>query len=63
MTVKREVCPTCGHEIRVRVVKCRLCKIPFQAGIGTGRRYDAKFCSEQHKNEFHSGRRKTGQNP
>jgi hypothetical protein len=39
------------------VRQCHHCGHPFKAGIGTGRRLDAKFCSEEHKITFHSLKR------
>lgn len=38
---------------------CAQCGEPFRTGPGTGRRLDAKFCSEQHKIAFHSLKRST----
>jgi hypothetical protein len=42
---------------RATVRECLQCGNLFQAGIGTGRRLDAKFCSEEHKTKFHSLKR------
>jgi hypothetical protein len=42
---------------RATVRECLQCGNLFQAGIGTGRRLDAKFCSEEHKIKFHSLKR------
>jgi hypothetical protein len=36
---------------------CRYCGVIFQVGVGSGRRADAKFCSDEHKIIFHSGQR------
>jgi hypothetical protein len=36
---------------------CRQCGRPFEAGPGTRRRLDAKFCCEEHKILFHSHKR------
>jgi hypothetical protein len=41
---------TSGAQIRA----CQKCGDWFEAGRGTGRRADAKFCSEEHKIAFHS---------
>jgi hypothetical protein len=38
----------------VAVRRCLRCGQSFQVGVGTGRRLDAKFCSEAHKIVFHS---------
>ena len=39
------------------VRQCRHCGDPFEAGAYTGRRLDAKFCSDEHKIAFHSLKR------
>jgi hypothetical protein len=44
---------TSGVQIRA----CQRCGQWFEAGRGTGRRADAKFCSEEHKIAFHSLKR------
>jgi hypothetical protein len=36
---------------------CQYCGVIFQVGVGSGRRADAKFCSDEHKIEFHSRKR------
>ena len=40
--------------------QCEHCGKWFEAGLGTGRRADAKFCSEEHKISFHSHKRSRG---
>jgi hypothetical protein len=37
--------------------RCEHCNAPFQAGPGTGRRVDAKFCSDAHRVAFNSLKR------
>jgi hypothetical protein len=37
--------------------KCQHCNAPFQVGPGTGRRADAKFCSDAHRVAFNSLKR------
>ena len=37
--------------------ECDFCHTWFEVGAGTGRRLDAKFCSEEHKIRFHSLKR------
>ncbi len=37
--------------------KCLQCGVPFPAGIGAGRRSDAKFCSDAHREAFKSRKR------
>jgi hypothetical protein len=44
---------TAGAQIR----QCELCGDWFEAGRGTGRRLDAKFCSDQHRIAFNSLKR------
>jgi len=44
---------TLGIQIRA----CQHCGEWFEAGRGTGRRADAKFCSDEHKIAFHSLKR------
>jgi hypothetical protein len=44
---------TLGTQIR----GCQHCGQLFEAGRGTGRRADAKFCSDEHKIAFHSLKR------
>jgi hypothetical protein len=39
------------------VRQCRYCGQWFEAGAGTGRRLDAKFCSDQHRIAFNSLKR------
>jgi hypothetical protein len=39
---------------------CRQCGVIFEVGAGSGRRADAKFCSDEHKILFHSRRRSIG---
>jgi hypothetical protein len=41
---------------------CRHCGELFEAGPGTGRREDAKFCSNAHRIAFHSRKRGKGRN-
>lgn len=36
---------------------CELCGGPFEVGPNTGRRADAKFCSDAHRREFNSRKR------
>lgn len=36
---------------------CQYCGVIFQVGVGSGRRADAKFCSDEHKKEFNSRKR------
>jgi hypothetical protein len=36
---------------------CQYCAVIFQVGVGSGRRADAKFCSDEHKKEFNSRKR------
>jgi hypothetical protein len=36
---------------------CQYCGILFEVGVGSGRRADAKFCSDEHKIEFNSRKR------
>jgi hypothetical protein len=36
---------------------CQYCGSIFQVGVGSGRRADAIFCSDEHKIEFHSRKR------
>jgi hypothetical protein len=40
-----------------RYRSCKHCGVIFQVGVGSGRRADAKFCSDEHKILFHSRRR------
>jgi hypothetical protein len=42
---------------RALIRQCEQCRTWFEAGRGTGRRADAKFCSEEHKILFHSLKR------
>jgi hypothetical protein len=37
--------------------RCQQCNTWFEVGIGTGRRLDAKFCSDEHRILFNSRRR------
>jgi hypothetical protein len=37
--------------------QCLYCKEPFEVGPGTGRRQDAKFCSDQHRTRYHNRQR------
>jgi hypothetical protein len=37
-----------------RIRKCNFCKEWFRAGLGTDRRADAKFCSDEHRKRFNS---------
>jgi hypothetical protein len=37
--------------------RCAQCNNIFTAGVGTGRRGDAKFCSDEHRAVFHNSRR------
>jgi hypothetical protein len=37
--------------------RCQRCNTWFEVGIGTGRRLDAKFCSDEHRILFNSRRR------
>jgi len=46
-----------GHQFR----SCLECTEFFEVGVGTGRRLDAKYCSDEHRVSFHS-RRRTGEN-
>ncbi len=41
----------------VAIRQCQYCHEWFEAGPGTRRRTDAKFCSDRHKASFHSGKR------
>lgn len=41
----------------VTIRQCQHCHELFEAGPGTQRRTDAKFCSDRHKVLFHSGKR------
>jgi hypothetical protein len=41
--------------------ECRHCGDCFEAGIGTGRRADAQFCTEEHKKRFFSLERSRGE--
>src|SRR6516165_6944065 len=45
---------------RALIRQCEQCHRWFEAGRGTGRRADAKFCSEEHKISFHSHKRSRG---
>jgi hypothetical protein len=36
------------------VKECRQCGIPFKVGPGSGRRFDAKFCCDEHRIAFNS---------
>jgi hypothetical protein len=45
---------------RALIRQCEKCGTWFEAGRGTGRRADAKFCSEEHKILFHSHKRSRG---
>jgi hypothetical protein len=50
-----------GHDLagEDRVLRrCRHCGIPFEAGLGSGRRIDALFCSDKHRIAFNSKKRK-----
>jgi hypothetical protein len=47
---------TRGAQIRA----CQHCSAWFEAGAGTGRRVDAKFCSDEHRITFNSRRRSRG---
>ena len=38
----------------VKVRQCRHCNEWFRAGAGTGRRVDAKFCSDEHRKRYNS---------
>jgi len=42
----------------VRLSTCLHCGQLFEAGVGTGRRADAKFCSDEHRTLYHSLNRK-----
>jgi hypothetical protein len=48
-----------GHGLAngVSIRQCGYCHELFEAGSGTRRRADAKFCSDRHKVFFHSGKR------
>ena len=37
--------------------RCQHCRALFEAGVGTGRRKDAKFCSDEHRITFNSLKR------
>jgi hypothetical protein len=39
---------------------CEHCSMPFEVGPGTGRRLDAKFCSDDHRVAFNSLKRSKG---
>jgi hypothetical protein len=41
--------------------QCRHCGGWFEAGVGTGRRRDAKFCSDEHRVAFNSLKRSKGE--
>ena len=43
------------------VRQCQHCSQWFEVGPGTGRRADAKFCSDQHRISFNSLKRTTGE--
>lgn len=36
---------------------CGFCGLSFESGVGTGRRADAKFCSDEHQIKFNSRKR------
>ena len=40
--------------------QCRQCAVWFETGPGTGRRLDAKFCSDEHRIAFNSLKRSKG---
>jgi hypothetical protein len=40
--------------------RCEQCGMLFEAGPGTGRRHDAKFCSDNHRVAFNSQKRTKG---
>jgi hypothetical protein len=42
------------------VRRCQHCGKWFEAGVGTGRRLDAKFCSDRHRVAFNSHKRSKG---
>jgi hypothetical protein len=42
-----------GHDLR----RCAFCGEWFEAGAGTARRADAKFCSDEHRINFNSQKR------
>jgi len=44
-----------GEQVKFR--ECALCGEWFQAGLGTGRRLDALFCSAQHQIDYNSRKR------
>ena len=44
----------------VTVQQCQHCGSLFETGPGTGRRLDAKFCSDQHRIAFNSIKRSKG---
>ena len=41
----------------LNLIECRLCGKMFERGVGTTRRADAEFCSDQHRIEFNSKKR------
>jgi hypothetical protein len=51
-----------GQEVTrgVKMQTCQHCGAWFQAGAGTGRRADAKFCSDEHRVTFNSLKRSMG---
>jgi hypothetical protein len=51
-----------GQEVTrgVKIQVCQHCGAWFEAGAGTGRRADAKFCSDEHRIAFNSLKRSKG---
>jgi hypothetical protein len=47
---------TRGDQLR----ECEYCSAWFEVGIGTGRRADAKFCSNEHRAAFNNRARSRG---
>jgi hypothetical protein len=51
-----------GLESEVRILTCRYCGRPFEAGTGTGRRADSLYCSREHQIEANSRARRKNSN-
>lgn len=51
-----------GQELSrgAKIRACQHCGAFFEAGVGTGRRADAKFCSDEHRVAFNSLKRSKG---
>ena len=46
---------------KTEIKYCRHCGQLFEAGIGTRRRLDAEFCSDQHRVQYNNARRSKGE--